>query len=440
MVLGAIAVTVTLALTGCSSGSSAGTTTKTVTQAQIDKAMNTPTTLNFWTWVPNIQQEVNLFEKKYPKIKVNVVNTTGGSQHYPKVRAALKAGKGIPDVAQMEYDYIPSFTQTKSLLNLAPYGADKLKSQYVGWVWNQVAENGGVWGIPQDSGPLGTLYRSDIFAKAGVSAPKTWQDFATDAAAVKSKTGSYITDLPGNDMFQMISFFWQKGAKPFSYDGKKTVGIDLDSADDQQVVAYWQNLIDKGLVATDPDFTDDYYQGLARNTYASWLVAAWGPVFLQGTAKNTSGKWTAAAIPQWSANSNVSGNWGGSSDAVMAATKYPIQSYELAKFINNDQQSTLDFANNQFLFPTVKSTLSDPAFTDQKSTFYGGQTVNKFFAGVSNTVDKKFEWLPFMDEVNTAYGNTLGKAIADHGDLKAALAQWQSQVTAYAKQQGFTVK
>ncbi|WP_243065212.1 ABC transporter substrate-binding protein [Humibacter sp. RRB41] len=435
------ATALALLLSGCSASGGTTDSTKPVTQAEIDKAMNTPTTLNFWTWVPDIQNEVNLFEKKYPKIKVKVVNTTGGAQHYPKLRAALKAGKGVPDVAQMEYDYIPSFTQTKSLLNLEPYGADKLKSEYVDWVWNQVSNSSGVWGIPQDSGPLGTLYRDDIFKQAGLSgAPATWDDFAKAAAAVKSKTGSYITDLPGNDMFQMISFFWQAGAKPFSYDGKKTVGVDLDSATNQKVVSYWQDLIDKNLVATDPDFTDAYYQGLAQNKYASWLVAAWGPVFLQGTVKSTSGKWRAGDIPQWTAGANVSGNWGGSSDAVMAATKNPIAAYELAKFINNDEASTVMLANKQFLFPTTNATLTDPKFVDQKSEFYGGQQVNKFFAGVSSTVDKKFEWLPYMDYVNSSYTNTLGKAIANHGDLKAALAQWQQQVVSYGKQQGFTVK
>jgi multiple sugar transport system substrate-binding protein len=241
-------------------------------------------------------------------------------------------------------------------------------------------------------------------------------------------------------MFQMIGYFWQAGAKPFSYDGKKTVGIDLNSATDQKVVSYWQDLIDKNLVSTDPDFTDAYYQGLSRGKYASWLVAAWGPVFLQGTAKNTSGKWRAGAIPQYNAGDNISGNWGGSSDAVMSTTKNPIAAYELAKFINNDKASTLKLANDQFLFPTVNATLADPAFKDQKAAFYGGQKVNEFFAGVSNTVDKKFQWLPFMDYVNSSYATTLGKAISDHSDLKAALATWQTQVTTYAKQQGFTVK
>jgi multiple sugar transport system substrate-binding protein len=442
LTFGGIAATTALALTGCApSGSTSTGAAKPVSQSDIDKAMNTATTLTFWTWVPNIQKEVDLFTAKYPKITVNVVNTTGGSTHYPKLRAALKAGKGVPDVAQMEYDYIASFTQTKSLLDLNSLGAKALASDYVDWVWNQVSNAQGTWGIPQDSGPLGTLYREDIFKKAGLdAAPETWADFAAAASTVKSKTGSYITNMPGNDMFQLISFFWQAGAKPFSYDGNKTVGIDLNSATNQKVVAYWQDLIQKNLVSVDPDFTDAYYQGLSRGKYATWLVAAWGPVFLQGTAKNTSGKWRAAKIPQYNAGENISGNWGGSSDAVMAGTPNKIAAYELAKFINYDQASTLKLANEQFLFPTKNSTLESTDFTGQKAPFYGGQKVNEFFAGVSATVDKKFDWLPFMDYVNSSYASTLGKAISDKSDLKAALATWQSQCVTYAKQQGFTVK
>ena len=443
LTFGGVAATAALALTGCSPSvpGSGGGAAKPATQAEIDKALNTATTITFWTWVPDIQKEIDIFTAKYPKITVKLVNTTGGAQHYPKLRSALKAGKGIPDVAQMEYQNISSFTQTKSLANLAPYGAAKEQDKYVDWVWKQVAYNDGVWGIPQDTGPLGTLYRKDIFDKAGVTeAPATWADFATAAAAIKSKTGSFITNIPTSDAANWYGFFWQAGAKPFSFDGKKTVGIDLDSTDTQKVIDFWQGLIDKNLVATDADFTDEFYQGLSRGKYASWIVAAWGPIFLQGTAKNTSGKWRAGKIPQWQAGQDVSGNWGGSTDAVMEASQNKLVAYEFAKFLNTNRESALKLANEQFLFPPTKEILASPDFTDQKSAFYGGQQVNKFFAEVSDTVDKDFQWLPFMDYVNSSFTDTLGKAVGSHGNLRAGLTAWQNQVVTYAKQQGFTVK
>ncbi|MBD8704401.1 MULTISPECIES: ABC transporter substrate-binding protein [Frigoribacterium] len=440
-----LALVSAFALTACApgggGGGGGGETTAPVSQADIDAAMDTETTITFWTWVPDIQKEVDLFEAKYPKITVDVVNVGTGTVQYPKLRTALKAGKGAPDVAQIEYQYIPSFRQTDSLVDLTPYGGAELESKYVEWVWNQVADDSGVWSVPQDSGPLGNLYRSDIYEQAGITAPPaTWDEFAEQAQTVKDETGSYMSNLPGNDPGQVVGLFWQAGAKPFSYDGDKTVGIDLDSAETQKVVTFWQDLIDKDLVSTDADFTDSWYQGFSSGKYASWQTAAWGPVFLQGTAANTSGKWTAAKIPQWEAGDDVSGNWGGSSDAVITGTKNPIVAAEFSKFLNSDPESTLAFANEQFLFPTTTDTLSSSEFTGTASDFYGGQKVNELFAGVSDTVSTDFQWLPFMDYVYSSFNDTLGKAIADHDDMSAALTAWQDDVTAYAKQQGFTVQ
>ena len=111
----ALGMAATLGLTACSGSDDEGSTdaSATVSQADIDKAMQTPTELTFWTWVPDIQKEVALFQRKYPAIKVNVVNAGQGQPQYPKLRTALTAGSGAPDVAQLEFQNIPTFTLTK---------------------------------------------------------------------------------------------------------------------------------------------------------------------------------------------------------------------------------------------------------------------------------------------------------------------------------------
>ena len=147
-VLGVGAVAAALLLTGCTaSGGGGGENQPPASQDEIEEALSTPTKLTFWTWVPNIQNEVDLFEEKYPEIDVEVVNVGQGAPHYQKIRTAIEAGEGAPDVVQMEYQYINSFTLTESLLDLAPYGADELKGDYVDWVWNQVSKDGAVYGI-----------------------------------------------------------------------------------------------------------------------------------------------------------------------------------------------------------------------------------------------------------------------------------------------------
>lgn len=440
--VGAAAAT-SLVLAACSGGSGGdgGGGSEELLQEDIDAAMETPTELTFWTWVPDIDKEVALFEEAYPAITVKVENVGQGLPHYQKLRSAMESGQGAPDVAQIEYQYIPSFVVSESLLDLGPYGATDIADDYVEWAWKQVAPGDQVWAIPQDVGPMGNLYREDILTAAGISEPPgTWAEYAEAAQAVKDSTGSYISNLGATQAGQMIGFWWQAGIKPFTYDGSETVSINVNSAEAKEIADYWTDLIQRDLIATDVDFNDAWYQGLANGKYAGWLTAAWGPVFLQGTAQGTSGLWRAAPLPQWEEGQNVSGNWGGSSDAVMASTKNPIAAYKLAEFLNHDEASALQLATEQFLFPPQKSVLENTEFLDQASEFYGGQEVNKLFAEISDTVDTDFQWLPFMDYVYSSYEETMGTVIAGKGDIAAALDTWQDQLVSYAESQGFTVE
>jgi multiple sugar transport system substrate-binding protein len=430
----------TIVLAGCAGGGNSGASSSSgPSKAEIDKAMSTATSIDFWSWVPDIQNEIDLFEKKYPKITVNLQNQGGATAQYQKLRAAIKSGD-VPDVAQVEYSFLPSFTITKSVLDLGAYGYGTLKKDYSPSAWAQVTSGDSVWGLPQDLGPTGLLYRTDLLEKAGVQPPKTWAEFETAAKTVKEKTGAYLTDLPGNSFSPILALLWQAGAKPFGYDGDKSVTIDFDSPEVKKVIGYWNDLIKQDLVATEPQLDDNWYQRMSRGEYASWLAAAWGPVFLQGTAANTSGQWRATELPQWDAKKPASGNQGGSADIVLAGSKHPIAAAEFVKFLNHDTSSTNKLATEQYLFPSLVATQNESAFRDQKLDFYGGQAVNDVFVGVADTVPSDWQWLPFNDFASSSFKETLGTAITEHTDLFAALSDWKSQLVDYAKQQGFTVK
>ena len=433
-----------LVLAGCSGGTGGGAATPSserISQQKVDAAMKTDTNLTFWTWVPDIQNEVKLFEAKYPAIHVKVVNVGQGAPHYQKLRTAIKAGTGGPDVVQVEFQYLPSFTQAGNLLDMAPYGAAGISGDYAPWIWSQVSSGSAVYGIPQDVGPMGNLYRKDLMSAAGIKLPTTWNEFGQAARTYRAANpDKYLTNMPGNDAGQFMGMLWQAGARPFGYDGKKTVTINMDTPEVAKVIDFWNPLVRDNVIGVAPDFTDQWYQGLAKGQYASWQTAAWGPVFLQGTAKDTAGKWGAAPLPQWDPQKPASGNWGGSTDAVLKSTKNPIAASQLALWINTQHEPAMMFATKQFLFPASNAILKDPAFADEKSEFYGGQQVNKDFAAISATVTPDFAWLPFMDYAYSSFDETLGKAFADRTDLATGLKSWQGALTTYATQQGFTVK
>jgi multiple sugar transport system substrate-binding protein len=399
-----------------------------------------PVTLTLWSWVPDLQTQVDMFQRAHPNIKVQLVNAGQGAAEYTKLRTAFTAGSGAPDVAQVEFQLVPSFRVTGDLIDIAPYGADKLAGDYVDWAWSQVSDGAGVYAVPWDSGPMGLLYREDIFRKHGIEVPTTWDQFATAARKLHAADKDvYLTNFPPNEGGVITALAWQAGSRPFEVKDKTSVAVRLDDPGALKAMQYWDGLIKEGVVSTEPDFTDEWYRGLNSGRYAAWITAAWGPLFLSGSAKSTAGKWRAAPLPQWNAGEAVSANWGGSTLAVTKQSKHPKEAAELAMWLMHDPEATKLYTTKQFLFPVLKSVLNSPDFASQKFDFYGGQPVNEIFADAAGQIDTNFQWSPFQDFVYNTMTDEFGKAVAGQQGLPDAMRAVQRKATEYASAQGFTV-
>ncbi len=399
-----------------------------------------PVELTFWSWVPDLQKEVDLFEEAHPNIAVKLVNAGTGADEYTKLRTALKAGSGAPDVVQVEFQFIPTFRQIDGLVDLSQYGANEVKDDYADWAWDQVSEGDSVYAIPQDSGPMGLLYRKDIFEKYNLEVPTTWDEFAAEAEKLhKANPDIFMTDFPPSDPGWFTGLLWQNGVRPFEVDGTN-VSVSLDDPAVLQVTEFWGDLIDAGLVDTTPDFTNEWYSGLSEGKYASWVSAAWGPVFLQGIAGKTSGKWRVAPLPQWEEGEEVTANWGGSTDAVTTQSDNPEEAAELAIWLNHDPESVAMLNETSFLFPVLESHLESDDFKTKQYPFYGGQEVNEVFIESSNNVDTGFEWSPFQDYVYSQMSTHLSAAIKGEMSYTEAIEDLQSTVAKYAEDQGFTLQ
>jgi multiple sugar transport system substrate-binding protein len=397
-------------------------------------------TLTFWSWVPNLKNEVDLFNKTHPGIQVNLVNAGQGTPEYTKLRTALKAGTGAPDVVQIEFQYMPTFELTGKLVDLSQYGANAIKNDFVPWTWSQVSVGSKVYAIPQDSGPMALLYRNDIFAQYHLAVPATWAQYKQDAIALhKANPKIYMTDFPPTQGGQIFSLLWQAGSRPFKVNGT-TLSINFTDPATLRVINYWGDLVKAGVVQTQADFTTSWYTALGNGTLASWVSAAWGPVFLTGVAAKSAGKWRAAPLPQWTAGANASGNWGGSTDAVTTYSAHPKEATEFAIWLNHDPKPALMLATQQYLFPVLKSVLADPKFNAAPLAFYGGQKVNAIFAKASSAVDTSFQWSPFQDYVYTQMGNDLSAAVNGKMSFSQAMTTLQNTLVTYAKNQGFTVQ
>ena len=79
-----------------------------------------PVELTFWAWCPGSAEMAAKFTEIHPNIKVKHENVGQGAPHYVKLRDALKAGTGLPDVAQVEFNSIASFRALNALADMGP--------------------------------------------------------------------------------------------------------------------------------------------------------------------------------------------------------------------------------------------------------------------------------------------------------------------------------
>src|SRR5512138_2704734 len=169
----AILLLSTLSITACSSNSSGGDASTPAAAANCAPAGG-PVTLTFTSWVPDIQKVVDIWNQANPTIQVKVqTGPNGNGGTYQNFFNQLKAGNA-PDLGQIEYDALPSFRVQDGLTDLGGCSAvTAAKDQFVDWTWNQVSfgEQGHVYAIPQDAGPMALFYRKDLFEKNNIPVP-----------------------------------------------------------------------------------------------------------------------------------------------------------------------------------------------------------------------------------------------------------------------------
>ncbi len=435
-VTAAFAMISALALSGCSAG---GDSTEAGAEAAPCEASEGPVTLNFTTWVPGMDKVVELWNAENPDIQVQVqTGPNGNSGTYQNFFNQIQAGNA-PDLGQVEYDALPNFRVQDGLENIAGCeGVADAQDKFVDWTWGQVTfgEEGSVYAVPQDSGPMAMYYRADLFEAAGIEVPTTWEEYAAAAEQIKAQ-GSYITNFPKQDVNWFAGLVWQNGGQWFANDGENW-DVNLTSPESEEVATYWQDLLSKDLVSTLPSFSDEWNASFNEGQQWTWVSAVWGATTLSDGAPDTAGKWAVAPMPQWEDGGETAGNWGGSSTAVLKGSDHPAEAAKFALWLNTDPEA-LALANELGgIYPAAKSATELEAFAGGVD-YYGGQNIYEVFADASSNVDPDFTWGPTMTQTYTDVSDGFGAAIGGSGTLMDALENGQQKTIDSLKAQSIPV-
>jgi len=406
-------------------------------EADVTSALAKGGNLTVWAWDQTIKDVAAGFEKKYPNVKINLVNAGTGDKQYTALQNAVAAGNGVPDVAQIEYYAVLQFALSKSLANVSGYGASSLKSDFTPGPWNAVTPNGGVYGLPLDSGPMALFYNKEVFDKYGITVPATWTEYVEAARKLhKANPKVYLTGDTGDAGFT-TSMIWQAGGKPYTVDGTN-VTINLADPGSSKFASTWQPMITEKLVASIPPWSDQWFKALGDGTIASLPTGAWMPGNLASGAAAASGKWRVAPMPQWDAGGTASAENGGSSLGVLDKSANKPLAYAFVKYASVEEGKDIRIKGGAF--PSTTADLTSQTFLDTPFPYFGGQKANEIFAKSAQNVVTGWSYLPFQVYANSIFNDTVGKAYISSTTLADGLKAWQDQSAKYGSEQGFTVK
>lgn len=433
----ALACALALGASACGSDDDGGSGEQ-VSADDVRAALDKGGKITVWAWEPTLEQVAKDFEKEHEGVEVDLVNAGTGNDQYTALQNAISAGKGVPDVAQIEYYALGQFALDESVTDLSGFGAGEFADAYSPGPWNAVTQGGdAVHALPMDSGPMAMFYNKKVFDKHGIDVPTTWDQYVDAARKLhEADPDAYITSDTGDAGFA-TSLLWQAGSRPYKVKDGTDVTIDFGDAGAKTYTDTWQQLIDDDLLADTAGWSDEWYQGLGDGSIATLVTGAWMPANFESGVKDAAGDWRVAPMPQWTEGEEVTAENGGSSLALPAAGGNQALAYAFAEYANHGDgvQTRIDSG----AFPATAADLKSKEFQASRFDYFGGQQANKIFAESAANVPGDWTYLPYQVYANSVFNDTAGKAYVSGTPLADGLKSWQRKSADYGSQQGFTV-
>jgi multiple sugar transport system substrate-binding protein len=396
-----------------------------------------PVTVQYWGWVPDIEQSIAIWNKQNPDIHV-AFSRIASTEATTKYQSAVEAGNA-PCLAQVSDDSMLSYVADGMLQDVTSEAAPYQKN-YLGWVWDQMTADGKTYGLPQDTGPVVLYYRADLFARYGITVPTTWAEYAADAQTVREKDPSAVLGTLSPDdggMFQALA--WQNQADWWSTQGNTWVS-DITGSQTQQVASYWQQLINAGEVKIANRWDPTFYESLQKGTVLSYVGAAWNASLIAQNVSSECGDWRVAQMPAYSSSEPATANSGGSAVAVLKGCSNVAAALKFANWLETSEASMniLASPSGGGLYPASTAALDYP-IVNQDVSFFGNQDIYTEFKQSATEVNHNWNWGPVQTQVYTALGTELADVGLGKTTLPASLTAVQQTAVSALTAKGISV-
>ena len=304
-------------------------------------------------WTDTFDALIAEFEEQHPNITVTAQKPQGNSPNpatdtVSSIQSQMVAG-AAPDVAQLGFsdlDFTVNQLGAKSLDDLV--GEDEVQRNFDGARHPYAATarvladwDGETYGVPFVFSTPVFYYNATLFEQAGLDPadpPTTWDEVASAASAIASKTGKggvyldCLTKSAKDWCFQ--SLVRSNGGRVLSQD-RSTLEFDGEPAVEATTMA--RNLVDAG--ATPKLSQQQGYEAFARGDMGMILETS----AIQGTfIKGAQGKWDlrATTMPSFGSKPVVPTNSGASLFTFASDPAKQRASWELIEFLTSEKSYT----------------------------------------------------------------------------------------------------
>ena len=229
-------------------------------------------TLTGWSSSPaentRLQEIVDTFNKSN---KDNIVATLNQVPDYDTTLAKDLASGNPPDVFYVDSFRLPDLVQSKALLAIG----DKLTdpADFFPSLKTAFTTGDSFYCPPKDFSTLALQINTEMFAKAGLKAPTTWEELAAAAKALNSDKVAGVV-IPA-DFARSIAFLYQAGGEVTNADYTK---MAINSPEGLAALKFYTGLYLDGVAKTPADLGagwpgEAFGKGLAAISFeGNWIV------------------------------------------------------------------------------------------------------------------------------------------------------------------------
>ncbi len=405
-----------------------------------------------------IRPSLDEFERHFPNIHVHVEQSGPQAATLTRLHNRMDAKRNVPDLFRIEYDKLPQLALEGKVANLRSSRVEReFSSQFLPRAWASAHYGNGLFAVPTDVTPMVMFYRKDIFKQYNLPLPRTWRQYHDVGVKLRSLApGTAMGCINAADAQHYLALLRMSAQPMWTLDESTHVQLSLTAPRIREAATMLQRCLDDEVLTVEPQTTHNLAQRLHAGLMAAPVMPSWFANTITQAHPEGARLW-AATLPPAFGNPRrlVTSTAGGSALAINASAPRDKQRAAAAAAFWLESNPTAVSLKPLRTIPAARCGFwaDIPAKTSQSSAAnkttkphtepadeFFGDALRPVFAEAVQRLDKHWQPLPFMTQVDDDFRDTVIPMLTNGGCPAKLLEDWQSSIASHAHSLGFTVR